>query len=290
MILNISVQVNADQFTINVPQIGFSEDLPNIIGLDENNKICVIGETEDDLRYSEDFKAWLKKHEVRFINPFMFDKHGVTYAAAILDFYAHRILQKMGNAWLIRQLLYRCDYNVFLWNNNSLSPEDRYEFEYTLRKKHSLKIRNILINGNPIESPSTEFLEKKKRLRRQRQVADWTLRIFSFIWFVVLFVPLVIMSAFVTLVTLSVFFNEPIDANNWMLISIVVLAISVFGFLSFVLSMLLALASWMYILRHYIPNTIMRDFLPSIGISKILVDRLADSLLGEANPNHNQII
>ena len=76
-------------------------------------------------------------------------------------------------------------------------------------------------------------------------------RSYSANFLAIVLVPLVIMSAFVTLVTLSVFFNEPIDANNWMLISTVVLAISVFGFLSFVLSMLLAATSWMYILRHY---------------------------------------
>jgi hypothetical protein len=274
---------------INVPQFGASEDLPNIIGLNEDNKICVIGETEEDVRHSEDHKAWLKKHKVRFINPFKFDEHGVTYAVAILDFYAHKILRGRGKDLLLGRLFYKCDYDIWLWNNDTLTPEDRYEFEYLLRKKHSLKVRNLLINGNPIEKPSAEFLKKKKHVRIQRQIADWTLRLFSVFWFLVLFIPLLYLSAFAMLWTFSVLLGEPVDVNNWTILGLLTLSVSIFGFVSFFLSMLLAAASWMYILRRYIPSTIMRDFLPSIGISKTLVNMLADKLLNEVSPQQSQV-
>ena len=122
--------------------------------------------------------GWSEKYEARFINPFEFDKHGVSYAVAILGFYVYQAFEKMKKDIILSRIFYRCDYDLWLWNYDSFAPNTKDEFNYLLRKKSSWKIGKISVNGS-ITQPSPEFLHQKQREIRQRQVGAFTFRLFS---------------------------------------------------------------------------------------------------------------
>lgn len=277
MILTITVHSNSKRLTINIPQIRFSEDLPNIIALDFENKICAVGETEDERRLIEGFEEWKSKRKIRFINPFEFDKYDVSYVVNILNFYVIKALIKIGRGLFLGRLLYRCDYDLWLWNYDNLSSDLKYEFEYSLRKKHFIKIRNLSINGRLIEAPSTSFLKKKKKQINQQRVADWTLKFFTSLWLIILWIPLLIVSA-----TL-----DPVINYDWIFWVVLLVIFTITGLLTY-LSLCLGAVSWMYIMRHYLSASLMKDFLPSLGVSKQLIKWFADELLGEGKVNSSE--
>ncbi len=275
MIFKVAVHANANQLTISVPQAGLSENLPNVIALDQNNKICAIGETEDEMKLSEDFEKWRKKHKIRFVNPFEFDKYGTSYAIVTLDFYVRKAFRKIGRDLMIGRLLDCCDYDLWLWNYDYLPTEARDEFKYLLKKKHFLKIRHISINGSSAPQPSAEFLQKKKAETRRRKIAEFTLKLFFIFWMSLLFIGLYWLIP-PSILSGSISFDR---YGLSVLIVFVVLSATIVY-----VSIFLGAISWMYVMRRYLPVELIRSFLPSLGISKLLINWFADKILGEATP------
>jgi len=272
MNLNITVHVNANQFVISVPQAGLSEQLPNLIALNKDEKICAIGQEAEEMYQTIGADGWSEKYEARFINPFEFDKHGAGYAVAILGFYVHQAFEKMKRDIILSRIFYRCDYDLWLWNYESLSLETKDELNYLLRKKSFWKISKISINGS-VTQPSPEFLHRKQMEIRQRKIADFTFRLFNVggmgVLFLVLYwlIPrgiwiksgpfdgyiLVILAVFIALLFVTVIFGGPF----------------------------LGTVFWMYVMRRYLPVQMIREVLPSLGFLNKLLNLFADRILGK---------
>lgn len=268
--LKVTIQANLNQLMISVPQRGWSEQLPNIIALDKNDKICAIGDEAEAMSLSKDYKQSQVEYGLRFINPFEFDKHGVQAAIAVVDFYTNKALKGRWNL-PFGSLTQRTDFDVWLWNYDTLSVESKYEFEDKLRKRSLLKVGQILINGNPIPKPSAAFFQRRRLEARQRKIADYSLRLLGVIWTVLLFVglywlvPRSILSSPVTL-------DKP---GVSVLIGLMLLFATAVYF-----GIFLGAVSWMYVMRRYLPVAIIKEFLPKLGISKPVINWAAQKILG----------
>jgi len=271
MSLKVTVQADTNQLMIGVPQAGWSEQLPNIIAVDKNDKICAIGEEAEEMNLAEDYEQWRTKHRLRFINPFELDKYGVLYAVSIVNFYVDKALKKMRRDLTLGRLSNRFDFDIWLWNYDSLLPETKYEFEDVLRKKPLLKVGQVLLNGNPVAKPPEEFFKKRRSEARQRKIADYSLRLFGVIWMMLLFVGLF------WLIPQDVLSN-PVTFDRsglGLLIILIVLIVVIIYF-----GIFLGAVSWMYVMRRHLPVAIIKEFLPKLGISKPVINWAAGKILG----------
>lgn len=276
MNLKVTAHVNANQLIISMPQADLSEQLPNIIAINKDKRICAIGQEAEEMYQTDVAEGWSEKYQLRFINPFEFDKHGAGYAVSILGFYVHQAFQKMKWDLILSRLFCRCDYDLWLWNYESLPAEARDEFKYLLQKKSFWKIHKISVNGS-IAQPSAEFLHKKKVEIRQRQIADFTFRLFNVFWMGLLFLALYWLIP-KGIWTKSTPFDGYIVAVIAALIALLV-ATLIFG------GPFIGTIFWMYVMRRYLPAQIIRDVLPPLGFLNKLLNSFADKILGEVVPN-----
>ena len=271
MSLKVTVQANPNQLMISVPEAGWSEQLPNIIALDKDDKICAIGEEAEEMSLAEDYKKWRTEYRIRFINPFELDKYGVQYAVAIINFQIDKALKKMRRDLTLGRLFNRFDFDIWLWNYDFLLPETKYEFEDVLRKKPFLKVGQVLINDNPAPKPPAEFFQKRRLETRQRKIADYSLRLFGVIWMMLLFVGLY------WLIPRGVLSNPVTFDKSGLSIFIILI---VFVILIAYFGVFLGAISWMYVMRRYLPVAIIKEFLPKLGISKPVINWAAEKILG----------
>jgi len=271
MILNITVHTTADQLIITIPQAGLAEYLPNIIAINEDDKICAIGQEAGEMYQTDTSEQWSEKYQIRFINPFELEKHGASYAVAILSFYIDQAIKKMRRDLILSRLFYRCDYDLWLWNYDNLLAETRDEFVYSLRKDSFWKIRSVSVNGK-MSAPSAEFIHKKRVEIRQNQIADFTSRLFPVILMGLLFLVLrrlIPMGIWTT----STPFDGYIVGILVVFIALLVLAV-IFG------GLFLGAVSWMYVMRYFLPVEVIRSHMPSLGILDKLINSFADKILG----------
>lgn len=271
MSLKVTVQAGPNQLMISVPQAGWSEQLPNIIALDKDDKICAIGEEAEEMNLAEDYEQWRTKYGLRFINPFELDQYGVQYAVSIVNFYVDKALKKMRRDLTLGRLSNRFDFDIWLWNYEILLPETRYEFEDVLRKKPLLKVGHVFINGNSIPKPPEEFFQERRSEVRQRKIADYSLRLFGVIWMMLLLVGVY------WLIPRDVLSN-PVTFDKAGLGLLIILIVFIVGIIYF--GIFLGVVSWMYVMRRYLPVAIIKEFLPKVGIPKPVINWTAGKILG----------
>jgi hypothetical protein len=270
MSLKVTVHAAPDQFMISVPQAGWSERMPNIIALDKDDKICAIGAEAQEMNLAENFEQCQRHNHLRFINPFDLDKYGLQYAVALVNFSVDKALKKMQRDLTLGRLVHHFDFDIWLWNYESLSVETKYDFEHVLRTKPLLKVGNVSINRSPNAKPPAAFLQQRRLEARYRTVADYTLRLVGIFWIGLLFVGLYWLIPWDTLSN-PVTFDK--SGLGQVIVFIVVLAAIIYS------GVFWGAVSWMYVMRRYLPVSVIREFLPKLGISKALIAWAADRIL-----------
>ena len=79
----------------------------------------------------------------------------------------------------------------------------------------------------------------------------------------------------------------PVVDYDWTFWAILFISFIAVGLLSY-MSVFLGAVSWMYIMRHYLPTSLMRGYLPSLGVSERLIKRFADELLCDGKVNMSE--
>lgn len=255
MIVEVEVQADAERVSIHIPQAEMAVEIPNLVAYDlSTGKILAIGKTENDLE-GEAPEGWKAiKSRTGFAAPYDIEHFNSQFAVAILHYYTWTARNELRRG--IQKLwpfdFWKC--NLRLADYGKLPVGERKEFEHLLRK--SLKISSLFINGNPIEKVSW-----------RHTIANCTLGFFSVLWIIILFAVFLLVLRSTGLGARSI--SSILDLIAFAAVSVVVCYIAVF----------LGTVSWVFIMRGFLPHILLRNLLPKVGLSQVVIKWLGNTLL-----------
>jgi len=262
-LLKITIKVNGDNLTVQIPHIDFYSELRNIMAVDPGNNMVVdIGENQTE--FEENFPEIWEKHKnaIQFVNPFNFNAHGVDFAHALLWHYAQVAQRKPGSIILPKRLV-SIEFDLWLVNYEAQSEKLRQKFEYILVKDKKLDVKKLSINGTAPDI-ETQFEDIKRRNKQQMKI-EWTLWITIFVWFGMLIMTSNALWASLGLTSIG---SPIVDLAIFAIIFILLLMAGV----------VLGTSTWAMIARRYLPFDTIKKFFPRQKILKDAVNTLLTQL------------
>ena len=155
MITNLTVIIDAEKIKIQVPEIGFNEEICNLVAYDKVEKVpLAFGESQEQIQSYYDVDNWEKtKDQIGFEKLFTPETPKHDLENTFFE-YCRGLIHQNEKGWLnnIRWFfLEKYDYNLWIPRYDEWTAQRRTQFEYALQIKY--KANTLSINGSPHEIP-----------------------------------------------------------------------------------------------------------------------------------------
>ncbi|MFN8496090.1 MAG: hypothetical protein U0350_51335 [Caldilineaceae bacterium] len=253
MDIEIHVHATPELFSVEAPQISYSEAVPNVLLLDPSrNMLMGIGRTPEDVK-RESPAAYEAKKDVLTSEP-IYDSNNFKPAntKTALDFFTFDVHHKIQpNILLSFTRRWNFIYNLQLENYERIPEQLRERFEFSVLKDPAFtrfRVRKLFIGGHPIDFVNPRLVKAKRKTVWQKRIASFAFIVSNLIG------AGSVLGLFVISISYVLSIKHFISSSpSWLLILLWALSI-----ITLILAMLI-----MTIFMEYICILALRKFLPA---------------------------
>lgn len=263
MSLKITLKADQNNLNVQIPHAEFSEEKRNLMAVDPSNNMVVdIGENQAE--FTTNFPDIWDKHKdnIKFVNPFDFDTHGVNFAHALLWHYALVARKEKSGSIILPRKTEPIEFDLWIEDYETQSPKLRQKFEYILVKEKQWAVKKLNINGKKADIETT--LAEMKTKRKRASFIEWPLWINILVWFTLF------------LFGANLLADGASIATGIAVLDIILVSLIFAIFL--VLSVVLGTVTWALIARRFLPIETIEKYFPKRQFLKNIVISLLRQL------------